>query len=313
MKQIPIVDGINCSQLVLGSMMLSEEKLDNSIQIMDDFVSFGGNCIDTGHVYGRSSSRAIGVWLQQRKNRSQIMIIGKGGHPDDEGNNRVTLEDIEQDLHDTFEWMQTNYVDIFMLHKDDPNQPVGYIMESLNKQLEAGYCRAIGVSNWTTERIHEANNYAQSHGLQGLVCSSPNFSLAKPNEPRWAGCVHIDSQDMVWYESTQLPVFSWSSQAGGFFTGRYNPHNGDSNMIRVYYSDDNWERNHRAETLGKIKGASANTIALGYVLNQSFPTCALIGPHSVEELRSSVQAIDIQLTVEEIHYLNLEKDIKLSM
>jgi 1-deoxyxylulose-5-phosphate synthase len=303
MSNIRINDKIHCSQLILGSMMLKEENMEHAAGLMDAYAAIGGNCIDTAHVYGESSSRAVGLWMQDRNNRSEIVIIGKGAHP--YGSPRMTREFMEQDLSETFEHMQTNYVDIFMLHRDDLDKSVGYIVESMNSLLEAGHCRALGVSNWTVARIQEANDYAKAHNLVGLLCNSPNLSLAKPNEPRWAGCVSVYPDDLAWHERTQLPLLSWSSQAGGFFTGRYTPDNGDSEMRRVYYSDANWERYRRAESLAKKKSVATNDIALAYVLSQPFPVCALIGPNTVEELHSSALALRITLTPDENKWLDL--------
>jgi len=303
MPLVPITGRIACSKLVLGSMMLDSDRMEHSAELMDAFAALGGNCIDTAHVYGERSSRAVGLWMKERNNRAETIIIGKGAHP--YGSPRMTREFMEQDLIETFERMQTDYVDIFMLHRDDPAKPVGYIVESMNSLLESGYCRALGVSNWTVARIQEANDYAAAHGLVGMSCNSPNLSLAKPNEPRWEGCISVYADDLAWHERTQLPLLSWSSQAGGFFTGRYNPDNGDPDIRRVYYSEANWERYRRAEALAREKGVSTNDIALAYVLNQPFPVCALIGPNTVQELHSSANALQVSLTAEEARWLDL--------
>ncbi|MBB6729886.1 aldo/keto reductase [Cohnella sp. CBP 2801] len=305
MPLVAVTDKIACSKLVLGSMMLDSDRMEHSAELMDAYAALGGNCIDTAHVYGDRSSRAVGLWMKERGNRAEMVIIGKGAHP--YGSPRMTREFMEQDLAETFERMQTDYVDIFMLHRDDPDKSVGYILESMNSLLEAGYCRALGVSNWTVARIQEANEYAAAHGLVGMACNSPNLSLAKPNEPRWEGCVSVYADDLAWHERTQLPLLSWSSQASGFFTGRYNPDNGDPEIRRVYYSDANWERYRRAEALGREKGVSANDIALAYVLNQPFPVCALIGPNTVQELHSSANALQVALTPDEARWLDLGK------
>jgi aryl-alcohol dehydrogenase-like predicted oxidoreductase len=194
-----------------------------------------------------------------------------------------------------------------MLHRDDPETAVGYILESLQEQLEAKRCRALGVSNWTTERMAEANEYAASHGLTGFSCNSPNLSLAKPNEPRWAGCVSVDAAYAAWHESTQMPLLSWSSQAGGFFTGRFSPDNRDDpEAVRVYYSEANWERYRRAKLLAERKGCDANQIAMAFVLQQRFPTCAIMGPNNVSELQSSARALEVNLSPEEARWLDLE-------
>jgi aryl-alcohol dehydrogenase-like predicted oxidoreductase len=294
-----------CAQLILGSMMLNIEKMEFSAALLDSYTAIGGNVIDTAHVYGPKGAGEIGVWMQERKNRSAITLIGKGAHPD-KGIPRVNKDAIERDLYESFERMQTDYVDIFMLHRDDPDKEVGYIMESLQEQLEAKRCRTLGVSNWTTRRIQEANDYAITNGLTPFVCNSPNLSLAKPNEPRWAGCISVDKNYADWHKDSQLPLLSWSSQAGGFFTGRFSPdQREDAEAVRVYYSEANWERLRRARELAKQKGVDANHIALAFVLHQPFPSCALIGPNLVEELNSSAEALSVELTTDEVNWLDL--------
>ena len=196
-----------------------------------------------------------------------------------------------------------------MLHRDDPNVNVAYILDGLNDQLAKGRCRSLGASNWSIARIREANAYAAKHGMTGFACSSPNLSLAKPNEPRWAGCVSMSAEDEAWHLETQLPVIAWSSQSGGFFTGRYSPEKtDDADMVRVYYNDGNWERLRRTRVLAGQYGVTANQIALAYVLNQPFPVAAIIGPHKVAELADSVKGQQVELSVSELAWLNLDSD-----
>src|SRR5207302_8132949 len=257
--------------------------------------------IDTAHIYsGGNSERALGRWLQERGGREELVIIGKGAHHNAD-RKRVTPEDITSDLRDTLARLKTGYVDLYILHRDDPDVPVGPIVEALNRHLEAGRIRAFGGSNWTPERLDEANAYAAAHGLQGFTASSPHLSLAVPNGEIWAGCVDARSPEaMAWYARTQMPLFAWSSQARGFFSGRFTPENrDDATITRVYYSEGNWERLRRAEELGRRKGDyTAIQVALAWVLHQPFPVFPLFGPANVEELRSSVRALDLELSPE---------------
>jgi len=304
------VEGIGpCSQLVLGTMAYNPENMAQARGLLDAFVAIGGNTLDTAHVYGGGASeRAIGLWLRERGNRDQMIIITKGAHPDATGA-RVTAAAIDQDLHESLERLQVDMVDIYMLHRDDPRLPVGPIVEALNTHIAAGRVRALGASNWSHPRIEEANAYAGAHGLIGFACSSPNLSLAHANEPRWAGCISVGPEARAWHARTQFPLFSWSSQAGGFFTGRYAPdRTEDAEMVRVYYSAENWERLRRATALGRDKGVDATQIALAYVLHQPFPTFALFGPLTLEEFRSSTAAQSVSLTPGEVAWLNLETD-----
>jgi aryl-alcohol dehydrogenase-like predicted oxidoreductase len=113
-----------------------------------------------------------------------------------------------------------------------------------------------------------------------------------------------------WYSEHQFPLLAWSSQAQGFFTGRYSPEDrSNPNMVRAWYNKANAERLERARELGRRKGVSANAIALAYVLCQPFAIVALIaliGPHTLEEIRRSCDALCVSLTPEERHGLNLE-------
>jgi len=304
------VEGIGpCSQLVLGTMAFSPDNMDQARTLLDAFVDLGGNTLDTAHVYGGGrSERAIGRWLQERGHRDRVVIITKGAHPDRSGP-RVTPEAIAGDLGQSLERLGVDTVDIYMLHRDDPRLPVGGIMEALAEHVRAGRVRALGASNWTTGRIEEANAYAAAHGLPGFVCSSPNLSLAVAREPRWRGCISAGAEERAWHERTGFPLFSWSSQAGGFFTGRYSPEETDDpEMVRVYYTPENWERLRRAEELGREKGVHATQIALAYVLHQPFPCLALFGPLTTLEFRSSVQGLDVRLTPGEVRWLNLESE-----
>ena len=295
------------TKLILGSMMLSEERMTDSAELLDAYVSSGGNAIDTAHVYGPSGATALGRWMRDRGNRSGLVLIGKGAHPNELGP-RVRPEAMEQDLNESLDRLQTDYVDIYMLHRADPDKSVGYILESLNALLESKRCLALGASIWQVARIAEANAYAAAHGLTGFACNSPNLSLAKPNEPRWEGCVSAGEEDIAWHERSRLPLLSWSSQAGGFFTGRFSPDlREDAEAVRVYYSDANWERLRRARLLAQRKGCDPNQIALAYVLHQRYPACAIIGPSNPSELRSSLPGLEVSLTEQEAEWLDLRR------
>ena len=297
------------SRLVMGSMVCSTENMDLTRELLDAFVAAGGNCIDTAHVYGGGKSEgAIGQWFQERGNREKVVLVDKGAHPY-WTEPRVHPAGINQDITESLERLQSPYIDLYLLHRDDTTSPVGPIVECLNEHQGAGRIRAFGGSNWTIARIQEANEYAASHGLQGFAASSPNLSLATVNEPMWGGCLTLDAEGRAWHTAHQFPLFAWSSQASGFFTGRYSPDDtSNSDVSRVYYNEGNWERLHRARELAAEKGCTPNQIALAWVLHQAFPVFALIGPRTLEELTSSLPALEVALSEQEMQWLNLERD-----
>ncbi|WP_284639784.1 aldo/keto reductase [Paenibacillus silviterrae] len=292
------------SRLIQGSDFFRHEVYDKVCDVLDNLLASGGTTIDTAFGYcGGESEATIGRWMEERGNREQVVVWTKGAHPNKQGP-RVNRDVIAEELQISLERLRTDYVDLYALHRDDPNVPVSHIIDALNEHIAAGRIRAIGGSNWSTARLQEANEYAAANGLVGFSFSSPNLSLAKPKEPFWAGCVSVDAEDCAWHERHQMPLLSWSSQARGFFTGRFSPDVLDNaDMVRVFYNDANWERLRRAEQLAKEKNVTTIQIALAYVINQPFPTCALVGAQSKEELDSCIEGSRIRLTPEELHWL----------
>jgi aryl-alcohol dehydrogenase-like predicted oxidoreductase len=208
------------------------------------------------------------------------------------------------DLAESLERLQTTWIDLYILHRDDPGYPVGPIIEALNEHQRAGRISAFGASNWSTARIAEANAYAREHGLSGFVASSPNLSLAAPNEAPWPGCLSARWGGLDWYEEQQFPLIAWSSLAQGFFSERVSRDMpADAWMARVWQSEANFQRLERARELAKREGATANQVALAWVLHQPFPTFAIIGPYTLEELRSSFEALRLTLTSQEVRRL----------
>ncbi len=294
------------SRLVMGSMIFSPERQPFTCAMLDHFVELGGTCIDTAYIYmGGKSEPAIGNWIALRGNRDEVVIITKGAVPSPE---RCTPEWIDRHLRESLDRLKTDYVDIWMMHRDNPALPVSAFVDCLNEHLRAGRIRAYGASNWSLDRLAEANAYAAGHGLRGFDCNSPNLSLARWNEPIWEGCVSASAPEArAWHEERQMPLFAWSSQAQGFFTGRYSPDDtSNRDMVRCWYNQPNFERLERARQLAEEKGVTATQIAMAYVLCQPFPTFALIGPRTVEETYTSALGLNVKLTPDELAWLNLE-------
>ncbi|WP_053367718.1 aldo/keto reductase [Bacillus sp. FJAT-27245] len=298
---------IDISQLILGSGDFFQFGPENVTALLDTFVEIGGNTLDTAHQYIRGEE-IIGEWMEQRQNRDKIRILTKGAHNDDgEPGKRVNPSSITKDLMESLERLRTDYIDLYALHRDDEDVEVGPIVEVLNEHIRAGRIRAIGTSNWKTERIKAANDYAKKHNLVPFTFNSPNLSLAKCKIPRWPGCVSADEEMIQYHAEENLPLLSWSSQAGGFFSGYFTPENRENEeMVEVYYSDENWERYDRAKHLAEKLGATPIQTALAYVLNQSFPTAAIIGPGKKEELLSSYEGSKLPLDEEMAEWLNLK-------
>jgi aryl-alcohol dehydrogenase-like predicted oxidoreductase len=302
------------ARLAQGTVQFSSANLDASFALLDGIYALGGNTFDTAQIYaGGASERTLGRWLHERGLREQVVIITKGAHHNSD-RNRVTPFDIAADLHDSLARLKTDTVDIYLLHRDDESQPVGPIVEALNEHFRAGRIRVFGGSNWTYKRIQAANDYAAENGLEPFRMSSSNLALADRVQEPWEGCLSIGgaagAADRAWYQQTQMPLLTWSSLAGGFFSGRFRRDNLDTitrdferNTAHIYAHEINFERLDRAQALAREKGVTAAQIALAYLLQQPLNVYALVGCETPEEFADNAHALQVDLSPAEVAWL----------
>ena len=313
---VPGVDK-QISRLVQGIIQVNSKDEAEGFALLDAVWEQNINAFDTARVYGDKDA-FLGKWLNARGLRDEAVVIAKGAHHSGL-RKRVTPYDIGSDLHDTLAAMQTSYVDVFMLHRDDPEYPVEPIVDALNHFHKEGKIKAFGGSNWTTERIQAANDYAQKNGLIGFACSSPNFSLAEQLKEPWGGCVTISGvkgeAERRWYRERNFPLFTWSSMAGGFLSGRYRRDNLDTFAegldklaVDCYASEENFQRLDRLQELGAAKGLTVPQMAVAYILSYPLNIFALVGAAAPDEAKANVQAMETKLTEAEMAYLDLRAD-----
>lgn len=288
--------------------------------MFDNYFEYGGNTFDTAYIYGGGRMESLlGTWLANRGVREESVVIGKGAHTPANFPDRIAPQ-----LDVSLDRLRTSYVDVYFLHRDNPEVPVGEWLTALNAEQNAGRIRAFGASNWSLARVREANAYAAEHGLAPFAAVSNNFSLAHMVDPVWPGCVTASTAEWrSWLEAEQMPLLPWSSQARGFFTPRVDRLRGqvaaatgagfgnqpsDAELRRCWFSEDNFARRARAVELAAQRGADPIQIALAFVLAQPFPCFALIGPRALAETRSSMAALDLALTADERRWLNLEAE-----
>jgi aryl-alcohol dehydrogenase-like predicted oxidoreductase len=290
------------SRLVMG--VDNQVSWPHASVMFDDFFERGGNCFDSAYIYGGGRcEKILGQWLKNRNIREQVVILDKGAHTPN-----CNPEALKRQLLESLDRLQVDYVDIYMMHRDNPEIPVGEFIAVLNELKDAGRLRVFGGSNWSIERVTEANAWAAEHGMAGFSAVSNNFSLARMVDPVWAGCISAsDAHSRAWLTEKQMPLMPWSSQARGFFTGRARPDDfSDEELVRCWYSEDNFQRLERVNAMAKERGVLPINIALAYVLCQPFPTFPLIGPRLLAETRTSFPALTIELTPEDLRWLNLE-------
>ncbi len=270
--------------------------------LLDAFWERGGNIFDTAFIYaGGYTEKLFGEWHKSRGVREQAVLIGKGAHSP-----LVYPDVIAKQLTQSLDRLQTDYVDVYFMHRDNLDVPVGEFVDAMDAEVKAGRIRGpFGGSNWTKARMDEAIAYAKANGKTAPQALSNNFALAEMLDPIWDGCVTSSTPDFKqWLIDRQVTNFSWSSQARGFFTdlaGRDKRDNEE--LVRVWYNEQNFGRRDRAIELANTLGHSPIHVALAYVLTQPFPSVPLIGPRRLVELEDSLKAFDIQLTPEQVQWL----------
>lgn len=302
------------SKIILGTATAPFMSGKDCNAILDNMLAAGINTIDTARNYALAVA-SIGKWLTERNNREQVVIISKGGHPSVFGRKRINEVDVRKDLEKSLKLLNTSYIDIYMLHRDDPSISVEEIMNFMNKFIDEGKIKAIGVSNWNYNRIKEATDYAIKKGLKPIVVSSPHYSLAiQVNDP-WDGtCETITGdehvEDRKYYEESQIPVIAFSSLGRGLLTGKVKSNeldniseNMDANARKGYAYPINFRRLARCEEIASKKNATVPQIALAYLFNNKMDVYAVVSMSSNQRIIDNLKSLDINLTEEEILYL----------
>jgi aryl-alcohol dehydrogenase-like predicted oxidoreductase len=308
------VAGINkpVSRIVFGTDRLRgrrRSRLPNrslelqAFSLLDRSFELGCNSFDTARSY-RDSERTLGIWMRERRNRDEVVIITKGCHPDSRGRPRLSASSVTRDLHASLDALGTDFIDLYLLHYDHPTARVEPIMEQLNRHIDEGKIGAIGASNWSHERISSANILAGGKGLQSFAASSVQFSLADWKGSPWPGAVTLggDSQRTAreWYSTHGLPVFAWSSLARGFFSAHYDPKNPGDNAVSqwcaAYFgTEENVQRLERTQTFARHHDVTVAQVALAYVLAHPLNVFAVVGCTKYEKFAENVGACSLKL------------------
>ncbi len=296
------------------------EIQNEAFALLDAVAAAGINTFDCAAHYGEE---VMGRWMEKNGNRNECVIITKCAHPN-QWRQRVTDFDILSDVHDSLKKLKTDHIDIYMLHRDDPDVPVKEIVDVMNRLYQEGKIKVFGASNWTHKRIEEANEYAAKHDLVPFSVSSPNFGLAEQiadpwkQDAKWGpGCVTISGPENLearqWYKEQKMPIFAYSSLARGFFSGAFSsgePEKAaqilDEPGMTGYFCDRNLERLRRCEELAAEKKCSVAQIAMAWIYNQDMRVWAISSPITLEQINANIEAMDIIFTPEESAYLNLE-------
>ena len=291
MRYIDVL-GRRLSAVVFGGDRVSTADVPRAVEFLDTYVALGGNFIDTARIYGFGDCEAaLGRWLVRGNNRERVFLGTKGGHPDPSSmhTGRLDRKELEYDMCKSLEALRTDHVDMYYLHRDDPSRPAGDIMETLNSFIESGFTSHIGVSNWSADRIAQAQEYAQIHGLTGLSADQPQFSLARQCAVIDDTLVEMDRTLYEYHKKTKMMCVAYSSQAKGYFMKLEKGEPLPELTRRLF---DCAENRAIFEKL-KEAGVNACSASLSFVIDQPFPSFAIAGSSSIGQLRETMSCADV--------------------
>lgn len=311
LPDIPRV-GINGMEGKISALIMGCDNRDTLAEgaiVWDAWWEAGGNGFDTGFVYGGGHHEALlGQWLKVRGVAREAKVIVKGAH------SPYCLPDvIRAQLEISLERLGLERAPVYIMHRDNTDVPVGEFVEALNVLNAEGLIGAFGGSNWTVDRIRKANAYALANSLKPMEILNNNLSLAVMEKPVWPGCVTSnDAGALAFLRKSGITHLSWSSQARGYFldpSERSELPEGTAPDI-CFASTDNLRRRERAKWLAAEMGVLPHNIAMAWVLEQAFPSLALIGPRSPGEIVSTISGLGTVLSERDLAWLNLEEEFR---
>ncbi len=304
------INGREVSALALGTAVYrGGEREADAFRLMDVYRECGGNVFDTARVYGESEG-VIGRYLKSRGCRDEVLISTKGGHHDlVTKEKRINREAIYSDVEVSFGNLGIDYADIYWLHRDDIDVPVCEIMGILADLVREGKILSIGVSNWTSARIAEANEFAAANGLPPIAASQIKHSAAVTvfeNDPTM---LSLDGPSCEFYAREKMPVFAYTAQAKGLFSKleRLGVDGISEGLRREFICDETLRRYDVMRSLARELGVPIGQVALAWLLcDRELEIIPIIGGRTPEQIEDSFAALDIKLSREQF-----EKIIKI--
>ena len=300
--------GIDTSPLVLGASTFgwtSDES--TSRQVLDSFLDSGGNHVDTSDSYsafvpgnsGGESETIIGAWMAARGNRDRVVIGTKvSRHPKFRG---LSATNVAAAADASLERLGTDYIDLYWAHYDDPDVPLRETAEAFDALVRVGKVRAIGVSNYTGERIREWITIARQEGYVAPIAVQPLYNLVR-RDPYERDIAPVAAAE-------NLAVLPYQALAGGFLTGKYRaePDHADrfrNYLVRGFYSEAGLAVVGAVEDIAREHGTTPAAVALAWLRARPGVTAPIASARTVDQLTAMTAATRVELTVDQCSVLD---------
>ncbi|MCR5889047.1 aldo/keto reductase [Hymenobacter sp. J193] len=303
--------GLQIAPLVLGGNVFGwTADQATSFRILDAFVAGGGNAIDTadgysvwvpGHVGGESET-IIGKWLHQRGRRDDVILATKVGWEVNPENKGLKKDYILRAVEGSLKRLQTDYIDLYQSHKDDPTTPVEETLEAYAQLVEEGKVRAIGASNFSAARLRESLEASEKHNFPRYESLQPLYNLYDRAE--------FERDLLPLMQEQNIGVIPYYGLAAGFLTGKYrseadlqkSPRGGG--VGQKYLNEKGLRILKALDEVAARQQATPAQVALAWIITRPGLTAPIASATSPEQVTELLRATELTLSAEDVQALN---------
>jgi aryl-alcohol dehydrogenase-like predicted oxidoreductase len=308
--------GLRVSQLCLGTNnfggQISEEA---SLKIVNKALDCGINVIDTANIYtGGKSEEIIGKAVKGR--RDEAIIATKVGFGTVEGPNRSGLsrKHILNQVEHSLKSLQTDFIDIYYMHRFDPETPLEETLRTFDYLVRQGKVRYIACSNFTAWQIAKAHEICETHDLEKLIAVQPPYNLLQRD---------IEEDIIPYCQQEALGILTYTPLMGGFLTGKYSKASAPPAGSRFKYNPRLWEHASKESNFAVLEqienvaddvGIPVSKLAISWILKNPAITAPIVGASSVEQVEENSRITEINLNDDTYQRLNdLTKGVRFSL
>ena len=286
---------LSISPLCLGGNVFGwTADVANSEAVLNHFVGTGGNFIDTADMYsqwveghvGGESETIIGNWLKKCGDRSSVVIATKVAKL----NTRPGLspENIIAACNDSLQRLQTDHIDLYYAHEDDPKTPIEETLGAFHSLVQAGKVRYIAASNFTAERLLESLEVSQRAGISSYVAAQDHYNLLERDFENTL------KPSLEQHGLSELPYFGL---ARGFLTGKYRPGKSVTSVrsggLSGYQNERGWALLAQLDVLAKNHRTTVSSVALAWLRAQPTVAAPIASARNLDQLKEIMPIIEL--------------------
>lgn len=305
MNKITLPNGLQVSPVALGAMDFgTTTSKQAAFAVLDAYLDMGGNFIDTSNNYahwngtGDESETLLGEYFASRKCRDKVVLATKVGFDRHGKGQGLKKEQIEYWIDESLRKLQTDYIDLYYAHTDDPHTPLEETMDTFHRLVEKGKVRHLGGSNYDTWRFSEANAIAQTPYTvmqQWFTYLHPRADIA----PQYTFNEATNRERLRYLASKNIPLVAYSCLAKG----------GYENPDRLSVELISGQRLAFLKSMAKEKDVNPSALAVAWMVNlhrcEGFPqVIPLFGSSRVEHFAANLRGAELILTDDELTQLN---------